>query len=507
MTPGVAVCLAMMLPGLAGGQEADEEVVSLPPWSLRLDAPSKGRLRGNSSGSAVGLQLDRVETPNADEVALFSEPVPLEPKFEYTLSFKAKASAPRPVKLAVVTNDPSALSLADPMTLELSTAWTSAIYFFRIQGAEASARIQMILGQSSASVDFKEIKLTRRPMADPVPQLAQAPPRWTLGMPPGFEGRVSQDRTKQETLSVQTNQSTPKDPWQINIVRAGYTFRAGQEYVARFRARAAQPRVVEFLARRDRAPWTMVAPPEEIPISTQWETFELPFECLADEPRGMVQFNIGQANTPLQIEGFELFELPPPENLDQFQFRRNTWRVACFEGNEAKLIRPIHGGSVLRIQIDRAPTLERWHVNLIYAPVKVADARDYVLRFRVRAEGDRVLSFRLDDSKSGESVGLFKLIPVSASWQEIEVPFRSIRESNDARLIFELGGSDIDVEVSNVTLAQAPASVMSLDRTRTFLVNILAVSAAVLVVAFLVGRDFRRRRQRAEQAAALGKRF
>ncbi len=495
--------LTLMVAGQAPAWGEDESV-SIAPWRLSVEAPSVGRLKGKESESTLSVQIDRVAGDNPSTIVALSEPIELDPKFEYSLSFQAKSAAPRVVDLLVLKEEPATSPLAAKGTYSLTGSWTSYLYFFRPTQSDPAGQIRFELGSSEADVDVKGFKLTRRPIAEPLAELASAPYRWSLGVPAESKAEVLEDRTLTGTVSVRISKNTSKEPWELNIHRAGYQFEAGREYLIRFRARAARSRTIEFIALRDRAPWTNVLPPEEIPITTEWQEFELPLESVEGEPRGMVQFNLGASDVDVQIEAFQVAASEVEPTIDAFRFRRSNWQVALFDKNSAKLIRPLHGGSVYRIEIDRAPTLERWHINLMYSPIRVIDARDYLIRFRVRAEGERVISFRLDETATGKNLGLLKLIPIGSSWQEIEVPFRSRAETNDARLIFELGGSDIDVELSNITLALEPPSVMNLDRTRTVLVNILAVSAAIVVVAYLVGRDFRRRKHLADQAAVTG---
>ncbi len=496
--------LALMVAGVPPAL-CEEESVSLAPWRLSVEAPSAGRLKGKESNSTLSVQIDRSGGDNPSTVVALNEPIELDPKFEYALSFQAKSAAPRTLEVMAIPKDSPTMPIAERRTYSLTGGWTSYLYFFRPSQSDPAGQIRFELGASEADVDMRGIKLTRRPIQTSLEKMtasARLPYRWTLGVPAESKAKVTEDRT----VSVRIDKNTSKEPWELNIHRAGYQFEAGREYIVRFRARASQARTVEFIALRDRAPWTYVLPPEEIPITTEWQEFEFPLESEEGEPRGMVQFNLGASDADVQIEAFQVTTSGDEPTIDAFRFRRSNWQLALYDKNRARLIRPLHGGSVYRVEIDQAPTLERWHINLMYSPIRIIDARDYLIRFRVRAEGERIVSFRLDETSTGKNLGLVKLIPIRSSWQEIEVPFRSRGDTNDARLIFELGGSDIDVELSNITLALEPPSVMNLDRTRTVLVNILAVSTAIVVVAYLVGRDFRRRKLLADQAAASGAR-
>lgn len=499
--------MGFLLTLLVAGQTpawGEEESVALAPWRLAIDGSSAGRLKGKGSESTLSVQLDRVAGRDPSKVAAMSAPINLDSKFEYSLSFQAKSATPRQVDLLVADKESAGTTLAVKETYSLTTSWSSCLYFFRPNKNDPAGEIRIELGASDADVDLKEIKLTRRPVVASALNATskRAPDRWTLAMPADSKGEVIEDSSK--NVSVHIDKNTSKEPWEINIHRAGYQFEAGREYLVRFRARASQARTIEFLALRDRAPWTHVFPREEISITTEWQEFEFPLESEEGEPRGMVEFILGASDADVQIEAFEVTASTMEPSVDVFRFRRRHWQLALSDQNRARLIRPQHGGSVYRVEIDQAPTLERWHINLMYSPIKIINARDYLIRFRVRAEGERVISFRLDETATGKNLGLLKLIPIGSSWQEIEIPFRSRADASDSRLIFELGGSDIDVELSNITLALEPPSVINLDRTRTVLVNVLAVSAAIAVVAYLVGRDFRRRKQLADQAAASG---
>jgi hypothetical protein len=491
----------------AKGEEADDQALSLQPWTLRLDPPSVGRLKSKPDPTAVSVQLDRVAVDQDWKISLWSDNVSLEQGFEYTLTFQAKSAAPREITLFAASMNPPHQLLSPAATYSLTPRPTRFAFIFRPKATESAARFQISLGTSEADLDLTEIRLVRRPTPPELPELVNAPPRWTLSAPAEARARLTEDSNRLGTLGFSIEKDPSQHPWELNIHRAGYSFDQKKEYVARFRARATQNRTTEFLVLRDRAPWTLATNPELIPLTTAWQIFEIPFSPAKSEPRGMVQFNLGGSNAAVQIENFELTESRLDQEIDQFRFQRNIWNLSVNEDNKARLERPIHGGSAFKIEIEKATTLERWHIGFLYSPIRILEARDYLLRFRARAEGNRVISFRLDDSKTNNSLGLFKLISIGSSWQEVEVPFRSIGETNEGRLLFELGGSDIDVELANITLQLEPKGVISLDRTRSVLVNILAVSAAIVVVAFLVGQDFRRRRLLADEAARAGNRF
>jgi hypothetical protein len=486
------------------GEESLDQPIPIEAWTLQVPAASMGRFSKPPRPTAVGVQLDRAMPEEDWKISLWSNTFGIEIGFEYTLTFDAKSAAPRPITLfAAQSNAPYRL-ISSATSFDLKGNWTSYAFRFRPSASEPAGRLQISLGASEADVEMRDIKLERRAIPPTLPERANSPPLWTLSAPAETRAKVAEDRNELGTLSVEIGQDTTKNPWEMNVHRAGYTFDAGKEYVARFRARASEARQIEFLALRDRTPWTLVAAPEAIPLTTRWEDFEIPFSPIQNEPRGMVQFNLGGSAAGVQIERFDLAETKPDQDIDQFRFLRNAWSLTVAPENRAQLERPIHGGSAFRIRIDQALTLERWHINFLYSPIRIIEARNYLLRFRVRGDGDRVISVRLDDSATGNSLGVFKLIKITPSWQEVEIPFRSLGETNQARLIFELGGSDIDVELANVALRIEPRSVISLDRTRTVIVNVVAVSAAVGVVALLVGRDFRRRRRRANELAESG---
>lgn len=274
--------LALMVAGVPPAW-GEEESVSLAPWRLSVEAPSAGRLKGKESNSTLSVQIDRSGGDNPSTVVALNDPIELDPKFEYSLSFQAKSAAPRTLEVMAIPKDSPTMPIEEKRTYSLTGGWTSYLYFFRPSQSDPAGQIRFELGASEADVDMRGIKLTRRPIQTNLETMtasARLPYRWTLGVPAESKAKVTEDRT----VSVRIDKNTSKEPWELNIHRAGYQFEAGREYIVRFRARASQARTVEFIALRDRAPWTYVLPPEEIPITTDWQEFEFPLESEEGEP-------------------------------------------------------------------------------------------------------------------------------------------------------------------------------------------------------------------------------
>jgi hypothetical protein len=77
----------------------------------------------------------------------------------------------------------------------------------------------------------------------------------------------------------------------------------------------------------------------------------------------------------------------------------------------------------------------------------------YELSFEARAEAPRSLSVGVAEAhEPWQSVGLFQVVELSSEWQSFRFAFSASKDEPNARIHFDAGGSEADVEFSEVTL-------------------------------------------------------
>ena len=104
------------------------------------------------------------------------------------------------------------------------------------------------------------------------------------------------------------------------------------------------------------------------------------------------------------------------------------------------------------IKFGTLPTLEPWRVRLASQPTDVhADAK-YRVSFRIRADKPReVIVTVSEEQKPWTNLGLYGRIPVTEEWQSVTREFTAKADASNALFSFDLGGSDIAVQVAEVS--------------------------------------------------------
>jgi SAM-dependent methyltransferase len=125
-------------------------------------------------------------------------------------------------------------------------------------------------------------------------------------------------------------------------------------------------------------------------------------------------------------------------------------RVA--EGNVAHLVFPNNPDTV-RIAITKAETKTSYDIQLNQPRLKVKSTCRYVINFLARADSPRSIGFGIAKGRAPwTNLGLYRKIDLTSEWQNVEQDFMVTEDEDNARIHFDVGDSDIAVELSSVTL-------------------------------------------------------
>jgi glycosyltransferase involved in cell wall biosynthesis len=132
--------------------------------------------------------------------------------------------------------------------------------------------------------------------------------------------------------------------------------------------------------------------------------------------------------------------------------RKVKWELRCARGNRACVVYPA-ADDTIRVEIETAVSAPPWDVQLNQAHFTVEAYRSYAVRLRARAEESR--KFCVGVSRAHEpwsGLGLYETRALTHDWQELELRFVCDATDDNARIHFDLGGSDIAVEFAAVRL-------------------------------------------------------
>lgn len=153
-------------------------------------------------------------------------------------------------------------------------------------------------------------------------------------------------------------------------------------------------------------------------------------------------------------------DLPPipgnkylEERLVNLDPRELKWSLRFAKGNVVKLVFPPGDPDGVRIVIEKTETKTSYDIQLNQPNLSVKSNQRYTLYFRARADSPR--SIFLGFAKNHEpwtGLGLYSKIELTSEWQSFKEDFTATGSDNNGRIHFDLGGSDISVDLSGVVL-------------------------------------------------------
>ncbi len=138
---------------------------------------------------------------------------------------------------------------------------------------------------------------------------------------------------------------------------------------------------------------------------------------------------------------------------DARDFRERIWGLVAFPGNAAALDLPAGARGEVGVRIAVADTGPAWHIQLNQAGLVVQTLRGYTVRFRIRADSARSVGVGfLQAHEPWTVIGFYRTLAVDTTWSEFNEYFIAGIADDDARLAFDLGGSDVSVTIRDVSI-------------------------------------------------------
>lgn len=137
--------------------------------------------------------------------------------------------------------------------------------------------------------------------------------------------------------------------------------------------------------------------------------------------------------------------------------RGKKWRLQVQEGNVANFTLFPDGTETMRIVIKEVKTKIQEHIQLNQDRLSVKSNHRYAVIFQARADSSRniILGFARAH-EPWDNLGLYKNIELKPEWQKFNIEFVVMADDDNARIHFDVGGSKVSVELSDVILRSLP---------------------------------------------------
>ncbi|MEO8622964.1 MAG: methyltransferase domain-containing protein [bacterium] len=126
-------------------------------------------------------------------------------------------------------------------------------------------------------------------------------------------------------------------------------------------------------------------------------------------------------------------------------------RVA--KGNTAHVTVPPDVPDALRVEIKSVASDARYDVQLSQGRYAATSGHRYVVSLSARADGQRSIAVGFGMAhEPWANLGLYDVLDLTSAWQQFDCTFVANASDDDARVLFDVGGNAIAVELSVVTL-------------------------------------------------------
>ncbi len=154
-----------------------------------------------------------------------------------------------------------------------------------------------------------------------------------------------------------------------------------------------------------------------------------------------------------------------PDNMrgyfNEEDSRKRRWRLQVLAGNVGELVLPPDNPDAIRVAIRKGGTQDTWGIQLNQDRFTVKAHHRYSLTFRARADSPRNITVGF--SKAHEpwsNLGLWQNIALTKEWKSFEEEFTPGADEDNARIHFDVGSSDVSVELSHVSLHRLPGKIL-----------------------------------------------
>jgi glycosyltransferase involved in cell wall biosynthesis len=142
-----------------------------------------------------------------------------------------------------------------------------------------------------------------------------------------------------------------------------------------------------------------------------------------------------------------------PTGSLEIDSREMKWWLRIARGNSAKLVFPPADPEVVRVEISKGRKKETYDIQLNQPQIKIRAQNRYRISFRARAECPRGIFLGVSQAHEPWSgLGLYRTIELTSEWQSFEEEFVCTGDDDNARIHFDVGHSDISLELSSVSL-------------------------------------------------------
>ncbi|MEO8621524.1 MAG: hypothetical protein ABI625_10695 [bacterium] len=137
----------------------------------------------------------------------------------------------------------------------------------------------------------------------------------------------------------------------------------------------------------------------------------------------------------------------------------SPWKLDMHDaGSEAKLETSAERPELLKIMIKKAAGPKTWDIQLRKPGITLVAGDSLNLTLKARADGIRELSYGLNMAHTPwTGLGFYRKVPITSEWKTLTNTFVLKQGDPNSQLVFDLGGSGVQVELDSIVLKHVPS--------------------------------------------------
>jgi hypothetical protein len=293
----------------------------LAPWGFAVRSGAAATVAQDGASRADGAYAARVDVTQAAAsgwlVQLQQGGLPLAAGRAYTITFAARAAAPRAAEV-VLQQNVSPYGVLVSRTVALTTAWQTFTVPYQATAAQADTFLGFNLAAAAGQVWLDAVALAPTPSVAPAASLVAngsfentgggwlAP--WGFAVRSGAAATVAQDGASRAdgayAARVDVTQAAASG-WLVQLQQGGLPLAAGRAYTITFAARAAAPRAAEVVLQQNVSPYGVLVS-RTVALTTAWQTFTVPYQATAAQADTFLGFNLAAAAGQVWLDAVAL---------------------------------------------------------------------------------------------------------------------------------------------------------------------------------------------------------
>jgi len=276
-----------------------------------------------------------------------------------------------------------------------------------------------------------------------IADLDLAPQAWFFGVSKDAEATLETPAGLPAAARVTIAKAADAEkPWAVRLNGPRFSISEGEELYASFRARADEPRQIIAAVTMANPPGSSIGLRRPVELSKEWKSFGFAFKPTVSEPAAQLTFLLGESDAAVEVQSASV--------------RKALWKVTAGKDYEAVLTFLDSVPDGMRVDFGRMPELEPSRVRLTSQPMELKAGAKYQVSFRIRTDKPREVTFNVKEGQEPwAGLGLRGVVQVTDKWQSITRGFTAKADASNAVWAFDLGGSDVPVELADVVFQPA----------------------------------------------------